>query len=378
MVQFISIIAILWIIIIFLSNRIDVSKKGIYIAPGLLIWEIGIIKSLISKISGIKRINWNKFGDYSIYIGLIIFFSLPIILLANLILISSGINNGLIPSIPITFINPEILILIVLPLFISLALNMIMQAILSVNEGKEIEKIGFMVIGFVFFPFFKIIDGTSTSSSRLRMKIITGAALINVIVGLAFTPVIYHSDALSSTLYEDPDGALVLDVIANGRGFTAGIKRGDVITQIKYQDQSYITQITEITNSRDFVTALRTIDPGTSIIIRTQKADLSVNTAKNVEMGSTIHIYVDDYLPPKIKFMSPFLPFWLDFSIFLFVVLNIFIGVYNLLPLPFSEGQQILEIVTKNIDTEENLVILKKAVIVISSILFVLNVILTM
>ena len=90
--------------------------------------------------------------------------------------------------------------------------------------------------------------------------------------------------------------------------------------------------------------------------------------------GSYIGVEVFDYRESKIGFLSPMLPFYFQEFIIWSISINLILGVFSILPLPFSDGNKILDELLNNSKiqtaTKSNL---KRLAYLVSTILVVAN-----
>ncbi len=368
-------------LIIFISYRVNLENKGILIAPLVLIWRTDKFNSFYKKIAsrGSRRF-WKLFGNLSLFLSLQIFLVLPMILLLN---IYYGIKDE--PS-PIFTINPinilslETAVLIIPALVFSLVIHEIFHGIMATSEDVEVEKTGFMLIIAFVAAFVQIAkDKLIKKSRRARLRIISIGVIINLIFALILLPILSISSLLISPLYESSQGALILGVVPDSPAEAAKLERGDIIIGIKIIEFRTVTGYYSISSSDDLITNLRNIVPDDPFVIETLNGDISITGTEppedsNLITGSYIGVHIYDYTPSKNKFLSKFLPYWIEMEILWLININLILGLFNLLPLPFSDGGKLLDTLLEGISNNKRIVTLRISYL-LSGILLVTNII---
>ncbi|MCH8908177.1 MAG: site-2 protease family protein [Candidatus Heimdallarchaeota archaeon] len=377
------IIAILWITVIFLSTRYNFEKRGILIAPLILLWRTDRFKSFFKIFTrGRGTRIWKKVGNLSVIISLFLFLFVPSILLLNLILGVLGDPAPIFTSNPIELITLETFILISIPLIISIFLHELAHAVMATNEDIEIEKTGLMIIVIFLLTFVKVSEEKLKKLTKLQnLRITTSGLFVNFVLLLFFLSLLFASNSIVDSMYQDSSGVLVTAVEPAGPVAIANVQRGTIITGVKVLDSTNQLGSISIQNSADLLAVLRNIPVGQIMILETNYGEYSVygvfapfDTFKYP--SSYLAMSFVDYRQPKYDFLSPFLPYLFVAEILWFININIVLGVYNILPLPLSDGMRILEtLIAKFSDVTKTRI--EKIAYGVSAVLLTGNVLLT-
>ena len=215
------------------------------------------------------------------------------------------------------------------------------------------------------------------------MKILTLAVFTNLLLALLFVPILNHSDTLMNPFYEEKSGSMVIFVEEGYPGIDAGIVKGDIITGVKLIQYQFVVRSINITTSNELIAALRNIPAGDLFIITINGDDEVIKGVRpptgSIQLsGSYLGLRTTDYREPKSGIMSIYLPYWLNVELKWFININLGIGLFNLLPLPFTDGKDIFQILTsKSSFYGRNRDRLNKIVYALASILLLSNLVFT-
>ena len=372
-----------WVILSFISTKYNLIEKGLIVGPGILLWKTERLNNFYERIANrIKR--FDHFSKYVIFLILILFFTLPIILLVNLIYGLSGFASPILVDNPLKLLTFESFILIIPPLILALSIHAIMHGIGLTSEKVEIKQTGIAVVAFFFTTF---VEKSSESYHKLKdvnkMKILTLAVFTNLLLALLFVPILNHSDTLMNPFYEEKSGSMVIFVEEGYPGIDAGIVKGDIITGVKLIQYQFVVRSINITTSNELIAALRNIPAGDLFIITINGDDEVIKGVRpptgSIQLsGSYLGLRTTDYREPKSGIMSIYLPYWLNVELKWFININLGIGLFNLLPLPFTDGKDIFQILTsKSSFYGRNRDRLNKIVYALASILLLSNLVFT-
>lgn len=372
-----------WVILSFISSRYNLIEKGLIVGPGILLWRTERLNNFYEKIANkIKR--FDHLSKYVVFLVLILFFTLPIVLLINLIYGLSGFASPILVDNPLKLLNFESFILIIPPLIVALSIHEIMHGIGLSSEKVEIKQTGIAVVGFFFTTF---VEKSTESYHKLKdfnkMKILTIAVFTNLILALLFVPILNHSDTWMNPMYEESSGSLITFVEEGYPGIDAGIMKGDVITGVKLIQYQFVVRSINITTSNELIAALRNIPAGDQFLITLNGEDEVIKGVRppsgSIQLsGSYLGLRTTDYREPKAGFLSIYIPYWFNMELKWFININLGLGLFNLLPLPFTDGKDILQILTsKSSFYGRNRDKLNKFVYAIAGILLLANLIFT-
>ncbi len=377
-------LAVFWLILIFVSSRVNLEAKGVLIAPLVLIWQTNIFRKLFMRIANEKtRTFWLKVGNICAFLALQLFFILPVILLVNIFLSIISKPGPILSLNPIKFLNLEIILLLIPAILFSIVIHEFLHGIMATSEGVRVEKTGIMLVLAIFTVFLQnAVSDLEKISKRARLRIVSVGVISSLLIALVFLPILAISGSLLAPLYEDASGALVVGVEPNSPAETVELKRGDVITGIKLIEFRTIVDYFQINSSRDLITNLRKIPSGNPFILVTKSGDIQVtgkDPPKNSLLisGSDIGAHFYDYKKPKSTILSKFLPYWIELELIWLININLILGLFNILPLPFSDGKIILETLIDRFPAKIKPVFMKSCYS-ISGILILLNLYVTL
>lgn len=341
-------LAIFWLVLLYLSSRINFQRFNLLIAPLIIVWRTERFIGLIKKISGSRfQKFWRKIGDGSSIIYITLFAVLPIVLLINIFKALLGNPSAILGENPINFIDSSVLI-IILPIFFALFVHEFAKLIMALAEDAEIEKVGLMVVVAIIAPFVQLANkSVKKLKRRPRIRILTIGMFANLILAMMFIPMLTNQDRIVSIFYDEPSGAMIIGLDTNSPA-SFSLQRGDVIIGIQRTQLNTIISSQEINSSAQFVSAMRVIPPGESFILVLQtfkltlKGDLPPPDAQ-ITLGSYIGIEVYDYRESKYDFLSPLTPFYFEEFIIWSISINLILGLFNVLPIPFSDGEKLLD-----------------------------------
>ncbi len=340
LIQIILSIAIFWVIMLILASRFDLTKKNIFVGPGIIIWKV----NLESFYNRFKKFKLDKIMHYVSIITISLFITLPISLVINLIfvrirIISPVIINTL-PQLSIYYISP-----IVIPLFFALLAHFITTGIIASYHGVKPKYTGIAFVIFLFTEFIKFDEKYNELPANKKIQIKSAGILTNIILLLIFIPIFYNSGVVLSPLYEPSSGALVQQVFVDSPADIVGMNVGDVIKEINIVQFGFITQKIPINTTLDLIAALRNIKINTIFLVITQDKTFQVSSTSYDDNGIYLGVKTLDYHKPRLSFLSPFFPYWFFLSVGWFINFNILFGIFNLLPIPKSSGYELLNLI---------------------------------
>lgn len=373
-------LAAFWLIIIFLSSRINFQKYNILVAPLLIVWRNERFGKFLNKLFH-QRFQefWKKIGSGSSILYLTLFVITPIILLINLISVFVSQPSSILGVNPITFVDSALFIVII-PIFLALFVHEMAKMAMAAAEGVKIEKAGLMFILVIFAPFVQFTSKSFNGLKRKsRLRIITIGMLANLFLALMFIPLFTGQEAIVSKFYHESNGALITSVDPSSPA-AFNLQAGDVIVGIKRVQLTRIVSSQNINSSGEFITAMRNIPSGEIFILVLQNFELLIQGSHppddaQIIAGSYIGVEVFDYRESKFSFMSPMLPFYFQEFIIWSISINLILGIFSVLPLPMSDGNKILDELLDNSQIKTaNKANLKRLAYLISSILIISNV----
>ncbi|MHA2278797.1 MAG: site-2 protease family protein, partial [Candidatus Kariarchaeaceae archaeon] len=372
-------IAAFWLVILFLSSRINFQRYNILVAPLILVWRSERLGNLFNKLfRGRQEKLLSRFGSSVAILYIAFFIVTPLILIINIILALIDQPSELFANNPINFIDSSIVIVFI-PIFIAIFIHETAKMIMTAAHGVEIEKAGVMLILIIFAPFVQFGSKSMKLLKRKsRIKILSVGMLSNLVVVILLIPLLANQNAVVSKFYKDPSGAMIISVDPESP-VAFDLQQGDVIVGIQRVRLTTIVSHQNISSSSEFISALRNIPSGERFVLVLQGYRLNVQGVDPPEdsaviAGSYIGVEVFDYRESKYSFFSPLLPFYFEEFLVWSISINLILGVFSVLPLPLSDGSKFLDEMLDGFQIQSaQKSYLKKVAYLISSLLLVAN-----
>ncbi|MHA2171953.1 MAG: hypothetical protein ACXAB7_18930 [Candidatus Kariarchaeaceae archaeon] len=344
------VVAIFWIVLIFISTRINLSNIGILVTPLIAVWRTDRLNRIFHQLSSDRFQGfWKKISNGSLFLTILLFFTFPLLLLINLLLAFFGSASPILHFNPIELVNVDTLTMIIPALFFSLLIRLLIQGCVATSYDLKVKQVGMMIIAVLFIPIIQFDREESSLFSKIKDLRIKS---IGITISLLLIPFLLllaaHSGALLDPFFGDSNGALIIGMDPGSPADEVNLKRGDIITGVKQLEFQSITFIEDVNSTADLIAILRKIPPNTQFILITKRGDIPIrgnrpSAGSKIIAGSDIGIYMRDYKPPQMSFLSPFIPYWVELSILWAININLVLSLYNLLPFPFSYGKDVLE-----------------------------------
>lgn len=373
-------LAIFWLVLLYLSSKINFQRINLLIAPLIIVWRTEKFIGVTKKLSGSKfKTFWRRIGNGSSLIYLTLFAVIPLILIINIFKALLGNPSAIIGENPINFLDTSVLI-IILPIFIALSAHELAKMIMAIVEDVEIEKTGIMIVVAIFTPFVQLANkSVKKLKTRPKIRILTIGMFANLLLAMMFIPMLSNHGKIVSLFYEEPSGAMVIGLDPNTQASFL-LQRGDVVTKIHRLVLGVIDTTQNITSKSKFIVTMRGIPPGELFILETQTVLLLLSgttppSDAQLNSGSYIGVEVYDYREGKYDFLSPLAPFYFEEFIIWSISINLILGLFNVLPLPFSDGDKLLDELIGGFQIKQaNVKNLKRLAYAISTILIALNI----
>ena len=330
--------AIIWILSAILHDRLE--KYGVEINFPVIMWKAKRLRGLISRISNFSPTFWRWYMN----VGIVVAFGAMIF-----------ITWTLISSIPSVFDTPAVSIIIpgvempgssiYIPFFyglIGLATVLIVHefshGIQAVGEKISIKSIGLLLFAIIPGAFVEPDEDElkeAKKSSRLRVYAAGSIANITLAV-IAILLVSLISAGIPNYFAED---GIAIDRIVSDSPSDGVLKEGMVLEAIDNH---------QITNSTDYTKVVSSFSPGDNVSVKTDQGTYTLTLDKNPsnESRGFFGIQANKHFEMVNDSLGP-LP-WILFELLeLFqwiFMLNLGIGLFNLLPLKPLDGGYMLEI----------------------------------
>ncbi|MCY3411196.1 MAG: site-2 protease family protein [Candidatus Heimdallarchaeota archaeon] len=377
-------IAIFWIILYYLSKQWDLSSRGIMVAPGILVWRTEIFNPYFDKITTKFKSVLNYYSEFSNTAAIVVFFAFPILLLINIIRFFLDFASPLFVPNPVKSLNLELLLLIIFPVVVALLIHELMHGMMARHLNVEVDSSGIVILGFILSTFVKLVpESIARLELKDRLKITSSAIIANLLLALILIPLLMVSSHLVTPLYHNSEGALITEVLIDTPGMEYGLARGDIITHVRILQEGLTVQTIQTDNANTLLATLRNIPAGNKFILVMLDRELIVEGVQpplNSELidGSYLGISIVDYRPGRLSFLSPFFPHYLTLELQWLININLIFGLFNLLPLPMTDGGFIYDLLMSKSKLDELLLTrLKKVIYVLSILLLGLNLLMT-
>ncbi|RMG42224.1 MAG: hypothetical protein D6732_01435 [Methanobacteriota archaeon] len=365
--SFLIVLTIFWLVMLTAANFVDLKKFGVYVSPLFILLKIDKLGDLAFWIGERLEKPLKKAERTITALGLAIFIALPISLIVNLFISKAPILS----AVPITALTLENLLLFGTSLFIALIVHEIAHATIAFAMGEEVETIGIGILGFFAVAFTQFPKASFPSiPRRTKTIIIIGGILANLLMVTFIIPIAVFSDQITAIGYEKRPGALVIAVYPLGPAEKANITSGTVITGISTLFGQIRTNSEIITTYYDLINYLRQTPPESLIELTTNFGNFVLTTAQNklFPNGSTIGATVYHHYVGKITGAVSVTPFYFTLFVQWLLNVNLFLAFYNFLPVPFSDGQKLLDTIFPTLGKQR-----KRLIYAISAILLVAN-----
>lgn len=330
--------AVIWISVLIFHEKL--STHGVELNFPIIMWKTQRLRGMISKISNLSP----KFWKWYMNIGIIISFIAMIFISWTLI---NSLETALeTPAISIVIPGVEIpgspIYVPFLSGLIALATVLIVHefshGIQCVGEKVPIKSIGLLLFAILPGAFVEPDEEELKKSSKIaRLRVYGAGSMANMTLALiAILIVIGASYGIPHFFTED--GIQISHIVADSPS-DGILKEGMIINSI----DNHI-----INNSESYVKYVGSFKPGDNITIGTDQGDYSVVLDKNPNNESVgfFGIQAEKHFKLSDNSLGP-LP-WILFSIvdiFQWIfILNLGIGLFNLLPIKPLDGGHMLEI----------------------------------
>ncbi len=329
---------IVWILSLSLKNKL--TNHGFEIEFPVIMWKTKKLRGLISKISNISP----KFWKWYMNIGIIISFISMLV-----------ITWLLISAIPTAFETPSVSLIIpgvempgstifipfvsgIIALATCLIVHEFSHGVISIGEKISIKSIGLLLFAIIPGAFVEPDEDELKKSSKLsQLRIYAAGSIANITLALiAILILSMASGAIPH--YFDENGIEISRVLENSPA-SGVLKEGMVIKSLDNKS---------IIDSKSYVDAINQLKPNDTLSIVTNQGEFNLTLDKNPNNESLGYIGIQSNYNYKLvdNSLGP-LP-WILFSIVdLFnwiFVLNLGIGLFNLLPIKPLDGGKMLEI----------------------------------
>ncbi|MFX0185766.1 MAG: site-2 protease family protein [Candidatus Hodarchaeota archaeon] len=355
-ITFLIIIGFAWISLNAISHIRWFEVKNPQIGLGYALIRTKRLNQLIDMISKRGRVIWKFIWDIGIIsglgiliVGLAIFtINIPMFFLPSSEETTAIAVTPVIPGITVSFQSlPYFLVAIM----IGAIVHEFSHGIAARVENVDLKSTGIFIFLVFFGAFVEPDDSVLFSKSRRSiMRIFAAGALANMITAgivilILIVPIGFPL-IISPLYHSEPSGALVIETIADNPASQKGMKAGYAIIGINQTPNDYqpISSAGDFHNYSDSsILPYQTLTfhfAGDIEPITLQTVPRPDNSSKGF-----IGIRTWEYFEPR--FMAPtiflnLLPYWVLNSLLYIFMINIMLAIFNLLPIPFLDGDKLL------------------------------------
>jgi membrane-associated protease RseP (regulator of RpoE activity) len=368
MVDFQTIAAVIFLIaltiFVFLKRKNLETKQIIsyflYFSMYKTTWGLRLMDSVAKK--------YRKFMIYIGYVGILIGF-------LGMLLIS----YGLISNIYVLFTKPEAQpgVGLVLPfkakgiffvpffywiiaIFVIAVVHEFAHGLVARGHNLKVKSSGFAFVGLIIpiIPAAFVEPDEKELRKRAhkeQLSVFAAGPLANIVFAFLFLAVASFILAPIANAVIEPNGVKVTDYVKEKGPFPAeksGIKIGEIIQQVDDEPTPYVNNLSS---------ALRSKKPNDVVLVKTDKSTYEIKLARNPENESLA--YIGAFLEQSTKIKDDikanygkFLPnalIWISGLFVILFILNLGIGLFNLVPIGPLDGGRMLQLVLHRIFDKE-------------------------
>ena len=361
--------AVIWILSAVLHDKLE--SHGFEINFPVIMWRTQRLRGLISRISNFSPTFWRWYMN----VGIVVAFGAMIF-----------ITGTLISSLPSVFDTPAVSIVIpgvempgssiYIPFFyglIALATVLIVHefshGIQSVGEKISIKSIGLLLFAIIPGAFVEPDEDELKAAKRSsRLRVYAAGSIANI--SLAVIAILLVSLISAGIPHYFAEDGIAIDRIVTDSPSDGVLKEGMVLQAIDNQT---------ISNATDYTNVLGSYSPGDNVSVKTDQGTYSLTLDKNPnnESRGFFGIQANKHFELVNNSLGP-LP-WILFELlelFQWVfMLNLGIGLFNLLPLKPLDGGYMLEILLSYKLSEEHYKPLVNALSVVMAMIIVFSIV---
>jgi membrane-associated protease RseP (regulator of RpoE activity) len=336
------IIGLFWLIIYAVAQYIGVERlqqKGVEAGtPLFFMWKTQRLNAFLTRMG-------KKFPLIFFNIGIVVGFGGMIFSFwmfgENLIkfFVEPAAAGGVVPIIPGVTITGLPLLYMLIGLAIAILTHEFAHGLASSRDNIPIKSSG--LVGFlILFGAFVEPDEEAfekEATPQARMRLLAAGSYSNIIWSFVFLALLVNFNSIASIAYNPPSGAYIYQ-LGEGSPASTALQVGDVI--IGLND-------TTIANWSAVSIFMNGAPNGSQVTVHTLNGSVTLILASSELNASRgyLGVYGADYWEPKPGWnliLSPMFVFHLQQIIFWCYLILISLAVFNLLPVPFLDGDKLL------------------------------------
>lgn len=232
----------------------------------------------------------------------------------------------------------------IIAIFIVAVVHEFCHGIFSRVYDVKIKSSGFAFLGPILAAFVEPDEKQlGKKSKRAQLAVFSAGPFSNLVMGLAFIAVLnFVSGPVYEKFYES-DGIIVNKVVDNHPAAKSGMTAPIVITEVNGKETRSLEK---------FIEAINNLEPGEEVVVGTDKGKFSMRSVENPKNQSKAFIGIAEMdVKTKVRegmlarygTLLPKIIAWLHLLVFWMIVVNLGVGLFNLLPLgPVDGGRMFL------------------------------------
>jgi membrane-associated protease RseP (regulator of RpoE activity) len=367
-------ILIVWAFIYIAYKVFDLKNKGVELGPFIAVYKttrLAIIEKLAKKYPWAWKIAFSA----GIVIGFIGMSQIFIVLLQNLInfFVAPLQASPVLPLLPGITISGESLPYIIFGLAVVLLTHEISHGIAARIEGVKLKSAGLLLLAILPGAFVEPEEEDIKKVSPIaRLRIFGAGSFSNIVTALLVLLLLTNFAVVIAPFFGPSNGVLVTDVVPGGPS-DGILEQGNIIYSINGMPTQNVQALSEI---------LSTVQAYETVELETDEGIIQLNTGARPDDPTKgyLGVFTFNHYPARTP-LGKFFPFQL-FTLFQWTfLLTLNIGLLNLLPILFLDGDRMLTEVINYISQRYNSEIVGKVVLngirAFALMVLLLNIILT-
>jgi membrane-associated protease RseP (regulator of RpoE activity) len=329
-------ILIIWVFIYVAYKVFNLKNKGVELGPFIAIYRTTRL-SVIEKLAKKYPSAWKIAFSAGIVIGFIGMLQIIIVLFQNLLnfFFAPIQASPVLPLLPGITISNESLPFIIFGLAVVLLTHEISHGIAARIEGINLKSAGLLLLAILPGAFVEPEEEDLKRVSPVaRLRVFGAGSFSNIVTAFFVLLLLTNFSLLIAPFFGQSTGVLVTDIVPGGPS-DGILERGDVIFSINGMPTQNVQELSDILSN---VEAFETIELETDEGIIQFKTGARPDDPTKGYLG----IFTFNYYPSRIGFLGTFFPVQLFTLLQWTFLLTLNIGLLNLLPIFFLDGDRML------------------------------------
>ena len=374
-----------------LGTWFNLEKYGFFFFPLGFIYKTEFFNKILIKIADRGKRLHEVIYRIGKILALVITGVLIIYFIVNpfLLMFRSPFGIGLRLIIPGVTIDLKTALLFIIPIIFTLIPHEMAHAIMARKEGIKIKSSGIFILLILFGGFVELAkDSLEKALPKKRIKVYMNGASINAVFAVIFLGLYFLTPAISLIGFKQADGVLVTNVYEGYPADKVGIQKKDVIIGMgKYNESLQKIVYIPVNNVKDYNSVILQFDNNSSLYVQLLQNETIVVTptitdpisGQNVSDKVYLGINIFDYYSPRVKWLSPMIPYYWNIEALYTLNLCVMAVFVNMLPLGITDGDKIfreyMNLKSKNESKKRKILY---GVRIFSALIIILNIVFTM